>query len=71
VPEAVAYSVLAANASSSCLLATKPICDVKTLPWVMREGGRLDQEQLVVVMNDFLEGATADVCVEWSRRRLA
>ncbi|KAH7416703.1 PLC-like phosphodiesterase [Cadophora sp. MPI-SDFR-AT-0126] len=71
VPEAVAYSVLAANASSSCLLATKPICDAKTLPWIQGNGGRLDGGQLVVVMNDFLEGATADVCVEWCRRRLA
>ncbi|KAK0118544.1 hypothetical protein ONS95_007432 [Cadophora gregata] len=70
VPEAVAYSVLAANASSSCLLATKPICDAKTLPWIQGNGGRLVDGQLVVVMNDFLEGATADVCVEWSRRRL-
>lgn len=71
IPDAVAYSVMAANADSSCLLATKPICDSKTLPWIQANGGRLDGGQLVVVMNDFFDGATADVCVEWTRRRLA
>ncbi|KAG9233218.1 PLC-like phosphodiesterase [Amylocarpus encephaloides] len=70
IPDVVAFSVLNANASSSCLLATKPICDSKTLPWIQREAGRLDPSILVVVMNDFVDGATADVCIEWSRRRL-
>jgi hypothetical protein len=70
LPEAVAYSVLAANADSSCLLATKPICDKKTLPWIAANAGRLDDGELVVVMNDFFDGATADVAIEWSRRRL-
>lgn len=32
---------------------------------------RLDSNQLVMVMNDFLDGGTADVGVELSRRRLA
>ncbi|CZS97131.1 uncharacterized protein RAG0_06267 [Rhynchosporium agropyri] len=71
VPEAVAYSVLAANASSSCLLATKPICDSKLLPWIQANGDRLEANQLVVVMNDFLDGATADVAIDWCRKRLA
>lgn len=70
LPEAVAYSVITANASSSCLLATKPICDSKTLPWIQANAGRLDQNQLVVAMNDFFDGATADTAIEWSRRRL-
>lgn len=70
VEEAVVYSVLAANADSSCLLATKPICDSKTLPWIVANGGRLDGGQLVVIMNDFFDGATADVAVGLSQRRL-
>lgn len=70
IPDAVAYSVLAANADSSCLLATKPICDSKTLPWIAANAGRLDSNELVVVMNDFFDGATADVAIEWSRKRL-
>ncbi|KAH8602677.1 hypothetical protein B0O99DRAFT_647547 [Bisporella sp. PMI_857] len=70
LPEVVAYSVMAADTSNSCLLATKPICDSKTLPWIKDNGGRLDPNQLQVVMNDFFDGATADVCIEWSRRRL-
>jgi hypothetical protein len=71
IPDVVAFSVLNTNASSSCLLATKPICDSKLLPWIQRESGRLVDGKLVVVMNDFVDGATADVCVEWSRKRLA
>ncbi|KAF3762781.1 PLC-like phosphodiesterase [Cryphonectria parasitica EP155] len=71
IPKAVAYSVLEAGSTSSCLLATKPTCDSKTLPWVrdnlLRACGRND---LVVVMNDFIDGATADVAVELSRQRL-
>lgn len=70
IMDVVAYSVMAANAASSCLLATKPMCDAKTLPWIKENGGRLDKNQLVVVMNDFVDGATADVAIEWSRKRL-
>lgn len=70
LPEPVAYSVLAANADSSILLATKPICDSKTLPWIKTNGGRLDKGQLAVAMNDFFDGATADVAIGWSKQRL-
>lgn len=71
IPKAVVYSVLEASASNSCLLATKPICDSKTLPWVrdnaLQACGRND---LVVVMNDFFDGATSDVAMELSHQRL-
>jgi hypothetical protein len=70
LPKVVAYSAVAANADSSCLLATKPVCDSKTLPWIMANAGRLEEGELVVVMNDFFDGATADVAVGWSKRRL-
>jgi hypothetical protein len=70
VKDAVVYSVLAAGADTSCLLATKPICDSKTLPWITANAGRLVDGELVVAMNDFFDGATADVAIEWSRRRL-
>ena len=49
LPEAVAYSVVAANADSSILLATKPICDAKTLPWVVGNAGSLLSDELVVL----------------------
>jgi hypothetical protein len=71
LPEAVAYSVVAANADSSVLLATKPICDAKTLPWIVGNAESLLQDdELVVVMNDFFDGATADVVIHWSKARL-
>lgn len=71
IPDAVAYSVMAANASSSILLATKPVCDHKMLPWIVENAGRFEEGKLVVVMNDFIDGASADVAIEWSRKRLA
>lgn len=72
IPKAVVYSVLEAGTTTSCLLATKPVCDAKTLPWVRdRALGACGSEDLVVVMNDFFDGATADVAVDLSRRRLA
>ncbi|KAK0730917.1 PLC-like phosphodiesterase [Lasiosphaeris hirsuta] len=71
VPKAVVVSVLEAGVTTSCLLATKGIVDSKTLPWcrdnVLRTCGT---EQVVVLMNDFLDGATADVAVQLSRQRL-
>jgi hypothetical protein len=70
LPDAVAYSVVSANADSSCLLATKPICDSKTLPWISANAGKLLDGELVVAMNDFFDGATADIAVQWSRQRL-
>lgn len=71
IPKAVVYSVLAASGSTSCLMATKPICDSKTLPWVRDNALRTcGSNDLVVVMNDFFDGATADVAIQLSRKRL-
>ncbi|KAF2402903.1 hypothetical protein EJ06DRAFT_527880 [Trichodelitschia bisporula] len=71
IKDVVAYSVVSAGVSNSCLLATKPICDWKTLPWIRRNAlNRLKAEQLVVVMNDFFDGATADVAAGLSDIRL-
>lgn len=71
IPQAVVYSVLEASASTSCLLATKAICDSKTLPWVRNNALRsCGKEDLVVIMNDFFDGATGDVAMDLSRQRL-
>lgn len=71
IPKAIVYSVLEAGTTTSCILATKGVCDSKTLPWcrenVVRNCG---VEPLVVIMNDFIDGATADVAVQLSRVRL-
>lgn len=72
IPKAVVYSVLEAGTTTSCLLCTKGICDSKTLPWcrdnVLKTCGT---QEVVVMMNDFLDGATADVAVNLSKQRLA
>ena len=71
IPKAIVYSVLEAGTTTSCILATKGVCDSKTLPWcrdnVVRNCG---VEPLVVMMNDFIDGATADVGVQLSKVRL-
>lgn len=72
IPKAVVYSVLEAGTTTSCILATKGICDSKTLPWVRDNCVRTcGMDTLVVVMNDFIDGATADVSVQLSKQRLA
>jgi hypothetical protein len=71
IKDVVIYSAVAAGASNSCLMATKPVCDSKTLPWIRNNLlGKLQGDQLMLVMNDFFDGCTADVCVDLSRRRL-
>ncbi|KAK3382635.1 PLC-like phosphodiesterase [Lasiosphaeria ovina] len=71
IPKAIVYSVLEAGTTTSCLLATKGVCDSKTLPWVRDNVLQTcGTEQLVVLMNDFIDGATADVAVQLSKQRL-
>jgi hypothetical protein len=72
IKDVVIDSVFDSNTSNSCLLSTKAICDNKTLPWIRQNAlQRLQPEQLTVVMNDFFDGATADVAIGLSRARLA
>lgn len=72
IKEVLVHSVVASNASASCLTSTKGALDRQTLPWI-RENlmERLQAERLVVIMNDFIDGATTDTAVEMSRARLA
>lgn len=69
---ALKYSVLTSNASTSLLTSTKAICDTKTNPW-LRDNvmNKMAAEQLVVVMNDWIEGATVDVSIDLSNQRFA
>lgn len=73
IKEVVIYSVITANVSNSCLMSTKGICDSKTLPWIDRYA--LERLQApgkpIVVMNDFIDGHTAEVGIVLSQRRLA
>lgn len=72
IKEVLVYSVLSANASNSPLTSTKGMLDMRTLPWLKEHlVERLGAERLVVVMNDFIDGATCDTAVELSRRRFA
>lgn len=71
ITKAVVYSVLEASVTTSCLLATKGVCDSKTLPWCKDNVlQKCELDQLVVMMNDFIDGGTSDVAVQLSRQRL-
>jgi hypothetical protein len=65
------FSALSATASNSWLLATKAICDSKTMPWVRDHAlQKLPKDQLLVVMDDFVDGAMCDVVKDLSLQRL-
>lgn len=71
IKEVLVYSVLSANAASSCLTSTKGALDMQTLPWIRANAlDRLQAEKTIVILNDFIDGATTDTSIELSRRRL-
>lgn len=71
ISEIIAYSATASNAATSVLMATKAICDTKTLRWIKQNAAsRLDSKKSLVIMNDWLDGATCDVAIELSKQRL-
>lgn len=70
IKEVLVYSVLSANAASSCLTSTKGALDMQTLPWVRANAlDRLKADKTIVIMNDFIDGATTDTSIELSRKR--
>lgn len=72
IKEVLVYSVMTSSTSTSCLTSTKGALDRETLPWIRNNVmEKLQAERLVVLMNDFIDGATTDTAVELSRQRLA
>jgi hypothetical protein len=72
IKEVCVYSVFAANAATSCLSETKAMLDQQTLPWIKDNVlERLRAEKPIVVMNDFIDGATVDVAIGLSKARLS
>jgi hypothetical protein len=72
IRDVIIASVLDAGVSTSPILATKPVCDSKILPLLRGECGKnlVREEGTVVLMNDFFDGATADVAIGMCRERL-
>ncbi|RAR01800.1 plc-like phosphodiesterase [Stemphylium lycopersici] len=72
IRDVIVASVLDSDVSTSPILATKPVCDAKILPLLRGEMGRklMREEGVVVVLNDFFDGATADVAIGLCRERL-
>ncbi|KAI4618289.1 uncharacterized protein J4E87_007957 [Alternaria ethzedia] len=72
IRDVIIASVLDSDVSTSPILATKPVCDHKILPLLKGDVGRklMGEEGVVVILNDFFDGATADVAVGLCRERL-
>tara|TARA_R110002003_G_scaffold25_2_gene1156 strand:- start:4235 stop:5644 length:1410 start_codon:yes stop_codon:yes gene_type:complete len=72
IRDVIIASVVDSDVSTSPILATKPVCDEKILPLLRGDTGRsLSREDgVVVLMNDFFDGATADVAIGMCRDRL-
>ena len=71
IKEVIVYSVMSSNASNSPLTSTKGNLDTQTLPWIRANAlQRLQADRLIVIMNDFIDGATTDTSIELSRQRL-
>ena len=72
IRDVIIHSAIDSHASNSCLLSTKAICDSKTLPWIKDHALEklTNPEGLIVVMNDFFDGATADIAIGLSKKRL-
>ena len=71
IKEVLVYSIMSSNASNSPLTSTKGNLDMQTLPWIRANAlERLQADRLIVIMNDFIDGATTDTSIELSRQRL-
>lgn len=71
IKEVLVYSVVSAHSASSCLTSTKGALDMHTLPWIRERAlNRLTAERSIVIMNDFIDGATIDTSILLSRERL-
>lgn len=72
IRDVIIASVLDNDVSTSPILATKGICDGKILPLVRSETGKkiMGDEGVVVLLNDFFDGGTADVAINACRERL-
>ena len=70
IKEVLVYSVLSAKAASCYLTSTKRALDMQTLPWIRANALDRLQMKTIVIMNDFIDGATMDTSIELSRKRL-
>ncbi|KZM28468.1 uncharacterized protein EKO05_0006012 [Ascochyta rabiei] len=73
IRDVIIASVLDSDVSTSPILATKPVCDAKILPLLRGECGRrlTREESVVVLLNDFFDGATADTALLLCRQSMA
>ncbi len=63
---------MAANGSTSPLMSTKAKFDISTLPWIQANALKnLTAKQNLIIMNDFIDGATTYTAYQLSQARFA
>ncbi|KAF7984805.1 hypothetical protein HWV62_11816 [Athelia sp. TMB] len=66
------YAASMANWSTSPLMATKSSFDIQTLPWILSNALKnLTAKQNIMIMNDFIDGATTYTAYQLSKARFA
>jgi hypothetical protein len=64
-------SAASITASNSWLLSTKARCDHKTMPWIKDNAlNRLTGDQMIAIMDDFVDGGMCELARELSIKRL-
>jgi hypothetical protein len=72
IPAVIAADISDPGVSTSSLMATKAYFDCATLPWIRQHAlSNLKASENLVIMNDFIDGATTYTAYELSQARLA
>lgn len=72
ITEVLIYGATAANWSTSPLMSTKASFDIATLPWIIANAlQNLQAPQNIMIMNDFIDGATTYTAYQLSQARFS
>ncbi|KLO07782.1 hypothetical protein SCHPADRAFT_634261 [Schizopora paradoxa] len=72
IKDVIVYTAATASKSNSPLMSTKAKFDESTLPWIRENALRnLTANQNIIIMNDFIDGATTHTAFELSQMRFA
>ncbi len=70
IPQVAGAAILSPTLSSSPLMATKPAFDSNNLGWIWNNGSKFSSSQLLVILNDFADNATAATAMQVNTQRL-
>jgi hypothetical protein len=65
----IAHSMFSLSDASSPMLATKPIMDAATNPWLRANAMRLPENYLMVLLNDFVDNCMVETAISITEQR--